>query len=91
MTKFSEKCSAKIVKQILMAIKHLHDQGICHRDLKLENIMVETEQLSEDEPMIKVIDFGLAEYFSQESDEAMTTLLGTPYYIAPEVITGNYN
>jgi serine/threonine protein kinase len=46
-----------------MAIKHLHDQGICHRDLKLENIMVETRKITA-EPLIKVIDFGLAKYFS---------------------------
>lgn len=55
--------SAKIMKQIILAIKHLHERGICHRDLKLENIMVETRNLTE-EPLIKVIDFGLAEYFN---------------------------
>jgi len=39
--KFSETQAAKIVKQILLAMKHLNDNGICHRDLKLENVMVE--------------------------------------------------
>jgi len=58
--KFSEKTAAKIVKQILLAIKYCHDRGICHRDLKLDNVMVEDEKMSDD-PMVKVIDFGLAE------------------------------
>jgi calcium-dependent protein kinase len=61
--KFNEGLSAKIVKQILMAIKHMHDRGICHRDLKLENIMVETKKITEN-PLIKVIDFGLAKHFN---------------------------
>jgi serine/threonine protein kinase len=64
----------------------MHDRGICHRDLKLENIMVETRHLSEEQPLIKVIDFGLADYFTKDSQ--LTEVLGTPYYIAPEVIQG---
>lgn len=60
---FAEATVARIIKQILLAIKHMHDRGICHRDLKLENIMVETRKLDEGQPLIKVIDFGLADYF----------------------------
>jgi serine/threonine protein kinase len=59
-----EELCAKIVRQIIIAIKHLHDQGICHRDLKLENIMIETKELTK-EPLIKIIDFGLAKYFNK--------------------------
>jgi serine/threonine protein kinase len=62
---------AKIIKKVLLAIKHLHERGICHRDLKLENIMVETKTLTED-PQIKLIDFGLAEYFNSNSAESMS-------------------
>jgi len=40
--KFTETLSARIVKQILSAIKHLHDRGVCHRDLKPENILFES-------------------------------------------------
>lgn len=39
--RFSERQAAKIVKQILLAVKNLNDNGICHRDLKLENVMVD--------------------------------------------------
>jgi len=76
------------VKQILSAIKHLHDHGICHRDLKLENIMFETSNTTK-EPFIKVIDFGLAQNFADQ--KAMSTRTGTPYYMAPEIIDGEYD
>lgn len=39
--RFNERQAAKIVKQILLAVKNLNDNGICHRDLKLENVMVD--------------------------------------------------
>ncbi len=61
---FNEATCAKILKQILLAIKYMHDRGICHRDLKLENIMVETKKLNEEQPLIKLIDFGLADHFT---------------------------
>jgi len=48
-----------------LAIKYCHDRGICHRDLKLDNIMVEEDKITE-EPMVKVIDFGLAEYYAAD-------------------------
>lgn len=43
---FPESTAAKIVKQILLAIKYCHDRGVCHRDLKLENIMIEEEEVT---------------------------------------------
>lgn len=53
------------MRQILSAIKHLHDNGICHRDLKLENIMFESSHSKKD-LFVKIIDFGLAKYFSPD-------------------------
>ena len=84
---FDEVTAARIVRQIISAIKHLHDRGICHRDLKLENIMLESP--TSKEPIVKVIDFGLASYFTE--NELLQTRTGTPYYMAPEVIEGNYD
>ena len=55
---FSEKEAAIIFKQIITAISYCHNQGICHRDLKLENVLFLTSQ--EDSP-IKIIDFGLSQ------------------------------
>lgn len=72
---------------MLSAIKHLHDHGICHRDLKLENIMFETSNKTK-EPFIKVIDFGLAQNFNTLDESFMSSRTGTPYYMAPEVLQG---
>ena len=41
--RFSEAYASKIIKQVLSAIKHLHDKNICHRDLKPENILFESK------------------------------------------------
>lgn len=52
--------------------------------------MVETKYMTAD-PLIKVIDFGLAKYFDTIQRSKMSSILGTPYYIAPEVIQGSYD
>lgn len=52
-----EKAAATVIKQVLKAIKYLHMQEICHRDLKLENIIFTTKN---DDFEIKLIDFGLS-------------------------------
>ena len=64
--------------QIVMGVGKLHEKGILHRDIKLENVMLDTDGY------IKIIDFGLARMI-QETEEA-TTLCGTWEYIAPELI-----
>ena len=95
--RFSERCASKIVKQILSAIKHLHDRNICHRDLKPENILFESKSK---EAQVKLIDFGLSKYFSvknpikdsrRDEQALMRTKTGTPYYMAPEVLDGAYD
>lgn len=73
---------------MLTGLKHLHDNGICHRDMKPENIMFETNNFAKD-PMVKIIDFGLAQYFHSDS-QVMKTRTGTPYYVAPEILQGAY-
>jgi serine/threonine protein kinase len=61
----------------------LHAQGIVHRDIKLENVMVRLVP----EVAIKVIDFGLCEY-EAKLPSASTNLVGSPGYIAPEIFAG---
>jgi len=70
----------------MQAINYCHSKGIAHRDLKPENFLYLTKH---DDSPIKVIDFGLSKNF--ESNETMTTKAGTPYYISPEVLIGNYD
>lgn len=85
--KFSEKDAADLMKKILSAVQHLHEHSICHRDLKPENFLFKNNKENAE---IKIIDFGLSKKFSKlETD--MTTIVGTPFYVAPEVLSGNYD
>lgn len=73
----------------ISAVKHLHDHGICHRDLKPENFLFSDK--SEDAEL-KIIDFGLSKKFSKSEDiQHMHTIVGTPLYVAPEVLKGDYD
>ena len=70
------------MKQLLHAVRYMHDINVIHRDLKLGNLFLD-KNLN-----VKVGDFGLATRLSS-SDEKRKTICGTPNYIAPEVIDGN--
>ena len=100
---FSEKQAAKIFKQILTSLNYCHQNGIAHRDLKPENFLFETTHPNSD---LKIIDFGLSkiiktnEFVGQtgftgvkvnpKEADRMSTRAGTPNYISPEVLAGNY-
>mmetsp|Transcript_16498 Transcript_16498/g.20892 ORF Transcript_16498/g.20892 Transcript_16498/m.20892 type:complete len:233 (-) Transcript_16498:827-1525(-) len=70
-----------------MAVAYCHANQVSHRDLKPENILIEfkTNDIS-----LKVIDFGTSHHY-EKGNHQMTQLYGTPYYIAPEVLFGDYN
>ena len=73
------------MSKLLQAVKYLHDRNICHRDLKPENILFRRKENSSE---IKIIDFGLSKQL--KVNERMKKKLGTPYYLAPEVLEENY-
>lgn len=77
--------TARIIKKLCSAIAHLHDRDICHRDLKPENILFESKSPDAE---IKLIDFGLSTY--ARKGRIMRTRVGTPFYVAPEVLYGEY-
>lgn len=80
---YTEAQCARLVQQMLTAIGYLHNQGIVHRDLKLENFLFSTQQADSD---LKLIDFGLSKHF--ELGECHHEFVGTPYTVAPEIIKG---
>jgi len=82
---YTEVDAAKIVKKMVSAVAHMHEQGICHRDLKMENILFENDS---PEAEIKVIDFGLSQKFSP--GEQMKSRVGSFYTMAPQVLQGEY-
>lgn len=76
-----------IIRQLLQALDAIHEAGLIHRDLKPSNIMVESTPAG---PRVKVLDFGVVRFTDPDRSvlTAQNTLLGTPAYIAPELIRG---
>jgi len=84
----SEQEAAHFTRQMLRAVTYCHSQGVVHRDVKPENFMFETK---DSEAQLILIDFGYARKCGLKNSPAyMKTLLGTPEYIAPEVVLGRY-
>ena len=67
-------------RDVFQGLAYLHQQGVIHRDIKGENVLVD-----QDKGMCKLADFGAAKKLIQQASEART-MIGTPYWMAPEVI-----
>jgi len=82
---FDLQRTVRIGVQICDALSAACDRQIVHRDLKPQNIMILDEPAGRD--FVKLLDFGLARFLGDEVEESQSSqLIGTPYYMAPEVI-----
>ena len=87
---FTERVSAHVMRQLLSAVRFCHSNNVIHRDLKPENILIDSEEERTKEFFnIKVIDFGTCEIFKK--NKMLDKQIGTPFYIAPEVLNNFYN
>ena len=83
---FTEKDACVIMKQLMSAICYSHQNNIVHRDLKPENILMDNDT---DDLTIKLIDWGCAQTIKSAKQSKQAD--GTAYYIAPEVLKGEYD
>ncbi|KAL8091661.1 calcium-dependent protein kinase 10-like [Apium graveolens] len=82
---YSERAAATVVKTVAVVVNMCHDNGVIHRDLKPENFLFANKK--ETSPLM-AIDFGLSVFF--KPGERFSEIVGSPYYMAPEVLRRNY-
>ncbi|RDX94343.1 Calcium-dependent protein kinase 20, partial [Mucuna pruriens] len=82
---YTERKAAELARLIVSVVEACHSLGVMHRDLKPENFLFVNHE--EDSPL-KTIDFGLSVFF--RPGETFTDVVGSPYYVAPEVLRKHY-
>ncbi|OIV89178.1 hypothetical protein TanjilG_25399 [Lupinus angustifolius] len=82
---YSERAAAGVVRSVAEVVRMCHANGVMHRDLKPENFLFANK--NENSPL-KAIDFGLSVFF--KPGERFSEIVGSPYYMAPEVLKRNY-
>ena len=83
--RLSEEETAYFFYQLINGLDYIHHKNIVHRDLKPENLLLSQGNI------LKIVDFGLSNYYSPE-DQLLSTPCGSPCYASPEMVCGNkYN
>ncbi|KAK4717417.1 hypothetical protein R3W88_015755 [Solanum pinnatisectum] len=82
---YSEKEAAKLIKIIVGVVEACHSLGVMHRDLKPENFLFLSSQ---EDAGLKATDFGLSVFY--KPGETFSDVVGSPYYVAPEVLCKHY-
>ncbi|MQL94772.1 hypothetical protein Taro_027419, partial [Colocasia esculenta] len=83
---YSERAAAALFREIVTVVHNCHSMGVMHRDLKPENFLFLSKK--EDSPL-KATDFGLSVFF--KPGEVFRDLVGSAYYVAPEVLRRHYS
>ncbi|KAL9337796.1 hypothetical protein Peur_069565 [Populus x canadensis] len=82
---YSERAAAHVARTIAEVVRMCHANGVMHRDLKPENFLFANKK---ENSVLKAIDFGLSVLF--KPGERFSEIVGSPYYMAPEVLRRNY-
>jgi calcium-dependent protein kinase len=83
---YSEKSAAQIIRAVVEVVAHCHTMGVVHRDLKPENFLLSSAGSASE---LKAIDFGLSAFF--QAGKPLTDIVGSAYYVAPEVLRKKYS
>lgn len=83
--KYTEEDAKAVMLQILNVVSFCHLQGVVHRDLKPENFLFTSK---DEDSTLKAIDFGLSDFV--KPDEKLNDIVGSAYYVAPEVLHRSY-
>ncbi|KAF7351335.1 Non-specific serine/threonine protein kinase [Mycena sanguinolenta] len=75
-----ERDAAKLFAQLISGVWYMHQKNIVHRDLKLENLLLDRHR------NLVITDFGFANHFSHNTNDLMETMCGSPCYAAPELV-----
>ena len=86
MQRFSENLAARYMLNMVSAVMHCHNSDIIHRDLKPENMLLEDDS---ENAQLKLIDFGTSRFVP--NDKKLKKPIGTCFYMAPEVLTAEYD
>ncbi len=79
--RYVRRC-CEMICDVAEALEHAHEQGVVHRDLKPANLIIDPEGRAH------LVDFGIARFFDDTSVTKTGVLVGTPMYLAPELLTG---
>ncbi|KXZ50905.1 hypothetical protein GPECTOR_14g152 [Gonium pectorale] len=83
---YTEKDAAGLIRTIVGVVAHCHNMGVIHRDLKPENFLLSDKSPS---AALKATDFGLSSFFQE--GQIFTDIVGSAYYVAPEVLKRSYS